>query len=314
MKIIDSHTGGEPTRTIISGIDLPKGTIATHEFLAKEADWIRTTLINEPRGFSAMVGACLCEPDDPTCVTGVVFFNNCSYLHSCLHGTIGVVETLAHLGRIKPGEHRIETPIGIVTATLYEDHSVTAKNVPSYRSAENIEVTVPDWGVVTGDIAWGGNWFFLISDQGPAVRAQNIEALTQFTCAVCDALEAQNITGSDGGEIDHIESFATPEEGLDADSQNFVLCPGKEYDRSPCGTGTSAKLACLAASGKLAEGEIWRQASIIGTIFEGSFLSLPEPGQFIPIVTGRAFVTGETTIILNPDDPFQHGIPTIHGT
>ena len=308
MKIIDSHTGGEPTRTIISGIDLPKGTIATREFLAKEADWIRTTLINEPRGFSAIVGACLCEPNDPTCVTGVVFFNNLSYLHSCLHGTIGVIETLAYLGRIKPGEHRIETPIGIITATLSEDHLVTAKNVPSYRSAENVEVAVPDWGVVTGDIAWGGNWFFLISDQGPAVRSQNIEALTHFTCAVRDALEAQNITGSDGGEIDHIESFAAPEEGIDAHSQNFVLCPGKEYDRSPCGTGTSAKLACLAASGKLAEGEIWRQASIIGTIFKGSFLSLPEPGHFLPIVTGRAFVTGETTIIINPDDPFQHGI------
>jgi len=308
MNIIDSHTGGEPTRTVISGLDAPVGALASREFLRLNADWIRTTLINEPRGFDAMVGALLCTPSDSSCATGVVFFNNVSYLNGCLHGTIGVVETLAHLGRITPGNHRIETPAGVVTATLDEDHTVSVKNVPSYRYAEKVEVSLPDLGIVTGDIAWGGNWFFLISNQGPAVRYGNIEALTHFTSSIGEALEAQKITGADNEPIDHIECFGPPETGMEADSQNFVLCPGKAYDRSPCGTGTSAKLACLAASGQLAEGETWRQASIIGTIFNGSFQSLPDSEKVVPIVTGRAFVTGETKIILNPDDPFQHGI------
>lgn len=310
IKIIDSHTGGEPTRTVISGLETPVGASATRDFLQGEADWIRTSLINEPRGFDAMVGAFLCAPSAPSCITGVVFFNNVSYLHGCLHGTIGVMETLAHLGRVAPGnDYRIETPSGIVTATLSDDHSVTVKNVPSRRSAADVEVMVPGYGKVTGDIAWGGNWFFLISNQGPAIQSSNIEALTEFTSAVRLALESGGITGEDGGEIDHIECFADPGPGIEADSQNFVLCPGKAYDRSPCGTGTSAKLACLAASGYLAEGERWRQASIIGSVFTGSFASIPDSHEIIPSITGRAFVNGETTLILHPDDPFQYGIP-----
>ena len=310
IEVIDSHTGGEPTRVIIAGAPVPPqpGAVAAREFLATEIDWLRSALINEPRGFEAMVGAFLCEPADATCVTGVVFFNNVSTLNSCLHGTIGLVQTLAHLGRITSGDHRIETPVGVITATLADDGLITVKNVPSYRHADNVPVEVPHYGTVTGDIAWGGNWFFLISDQGPDVRFQNIETLTAFTWAVRQALEDQNITGADKGHIDHIEVFGSPIAGLAADSQNFVLCPGKAYDRSPCGTGTSAKLACLAASGKLAEGEIWRQGSIIGTVFEGSFETLPECGQITPIVTGSAHITGEATLILHPLDPFQFGI------
>ena len=308
MKIIDSHTGGEPTRTIVSGLDLPIGATATRDYLSQNADWIRTTLINEPRGFDAIVGACLCPPSDSTCITGVVFFNNLSYLHSCLHGTIGIVKTLHHLKRIQPGEHRIETPIGVITATLAPDHNVTVKNISSYRYAESITVDVPDHGPVTGDIAWGGNWFFLISDQGPAITSKNIPALTTFTQAVRQALHTQNITGANNEEIDHIESFAAPQPGIQADSQNFVLCPGSAYDRSPCGTGTSAKLACLAASQQLVEGQTWKQASIIGTIFKGSFQSLPDSEKITPIITGRAHITAETKIIIDQTDPFKHGI------
>jgi 4-hydroxyproline epimerase len=310
IKVIDSHTGGEPTRVVIGGAPVPPapGALAAREFLSTEIDWLRSALINEPRGFEAMVGAYLCEPTDATCVTGVVFFNNVSTLNSCLHGTIGLVQTLAYLGKIGTGDHRIETPVGIIAATLAENGLITVKNVPSYRHAPEVPVAVPGYGTVTGDISWGGNWFFLISDQGPEVRYQNIEELTAFTWAVRQALEDQNITGADKGHIDHIEVFGPPTGGLEADSQNFVLCPGQAYDRSPCGTGTSAKLACLAASGKLAEGEIWRQGSIIGTVFEGSFESLPESGKITPIVTGSAHITGEATLILHPLDPFQFGI------
>lgn len=310
IQVIDSHTGGEPTRVVIGGAPVPPvaGALAARDFLASEADWLRSALINEPRGFESMVGAYLCEPSDSSCVTGVVFFNNVSYLNGCLHGTMGVVQTLAHLGRIASGDHRIETPVGVISASLSENGTITVRNIPSYRFAEAVTVEVPGYGPVTGDIAWGGNWFFLISEQGPAVRFENIDVLTIFTWQVRQALESYNITGDSSELIDHIECFGPPAHGLEADSQNFVLCPGKAYDRSPCGTGTSAKLACLAAAGKLAEGQIWRQASIIGTVFEGSFQSLPEAGQITPIIRGSAHVTGETVLILDPLDPFQFGI------
>ncbi|MDB0056568.1 proline racemase family protein [Akkermansiaceae bacterium] len=310
IQVIDSHTGGEPTRVVIDGAPTSPevGALAARDFLESKHDWLRRALILEPRGFEAIVGAFLCEPTDPACVTGVVFFNNTSYLNGCLHGTIGVVATLAHLEKITPGDHRVETPSGVVTATLADDGTVTANNVPSYRFIENQVVEVPGYGSITGDIAWGGNWFFLIQDQGPEVRFSEIEALTHFTSAVMKALEENKIRGAYGGVIDHIETFGPPQEGVKADSQNFVLCPGKAYDRSPCGTGTSAKLACLAASGKLAEGETWRQAGIIGTAFEGSFLHLPEEGKVTPIIRGKAHITAESTFLLDPSDPFQFGI------
>jgi proline racemase len=309
IRVIDSHTGGEPTRVVIDGAPVcpAPGALAAREFLSTEADWLRRALILEPRGFEAIVGAYLCQPADSSCVTGVVFFNNVACLNSCLHGTIGLVKTLEHLGRITPGIHRIETPIGIIEATLSPDGTVTVANVPCYRFVENQSVDVPNYGTITGDIAWGGNWFFLIQDQGPPVRFDLLDELTAFTSAVSQALQDQKITGENNELIDHIESFGPPAPGLDADSQNFVLCPGKAYDRSPCGTGTSAKLACLAASGKLAEGEEWRQASIIGTTFSGKYTRL-DGKKITPIITGSAHITGDATFILDPSDPFQFGI------
>ncbi len=309
LKVIDSHTGGEPTRVIIDDLNIPShGAISARDHLQSKADWVRTSLILEPRGFDAMVGAYLCAPLDESCTTGVVFFNNHNYLGGCIHGTIGVVKTLAYLKRIQPGTHKIETPTGIISATLADDHNVTIQSVPSFRAAENVTLEVPNLGTVTGDIAFSANWFFLVSSPGPAVHPSNIEELTQFTSAIRDELIKQNITGPKGEEIDHIEVFGPPMSDTEADSQNFVLCPGKAYDRSPCGTGTSAKLACLAASQKLAPGETWRQASIIGTIFTGSYQNHSEPAKIIPTISGEAHINAETTIILNPSDPFQHGI------
>jgi 4-hydroxyproline epimerase len=240
---------------------------------------------------------------DPTASAGVIFFNNSGYLGMCGHGTIGLVVSLAYLGRIETGMHRIETPVGTVEATLHEDRSVSVQNVPSYRYRQAVTLKVPGIGSVTGDIAWGGNWFFLIADHGLAVDSGNLDALTDYTWAVRLALEEQGIFGEDGGLIDHIELFA---DDAVADSRNFVMCPGKAYDRSPCGTGTSAKLACLAADGKLAAGEIWRQASVIGSQFEGSYEWQGE--QVIPTIRGRAHVSAEATLLLDADDPFAWGI------
>ncbi|WP_035603453.1 proline racemase family protein [Haloferula sp. BvORR071] len=311
LRVIDSHTEGEPTRVVIEGgPNLGNGTLAEKaRRMREEHDWLRSAVCNEPRGHEAMVGALLVEPHEPDCCCGVIFFNNVSTLNMCIHGTIGLAVTLAHLGRIAPGEHRIDTPVGVVVAKLHPDGSVTVANVPSYRLATGVAVEVPGWGTVTGDISWGGNWFFLIEDQGPAVDFKNLEALTNFTWSVRQALEDQGITGANGMEIDHIESFGPPSDPAKSDSRNFVLCPGKAYDRSPCGTGTSAKLASLHAAGKLKPGQIWKQASILDTVFEGRVEELPD-GKVIPHVTGRAWVNGESIYFFDPSDPFRHGIPS----
>jgi 4-hydroxyproline epimerase len=274
------------------------------ERLKLNYDGWRAATVLEPRGSEVIVGALLCQPVDPANTAGVIFFNNTGYLGMCGHGTIGLVASLAYLGRIGPGEHCIETPVGTVTATLHGDGSVSVCNVPSWRHLHQVSVEVPGQGLVRGDVAWGGNWFFLVSGHGQRVANDNIAALTAYCAALRQALAAQGVTGSDGSEVDHIELFADDEQG--ADSRNFVLCPGNAYDRSPCGTGTSAKIACLAADGKLAPGATWVQASVIGSRFETSYAL--KDGQIIPTVRGRAHVSSEATLLLDPDDPFAWGI------
>ncbi|MDH4444738.1 MAG: proline racemase family protein [Akkermansiaceae bacterium] len=310
LRVIDSHTEGEPTRVVVSGgPDLGSGTIAERAVILREQhDWLRSAVCNEPRGHEAMVGALLCEPYEPDCCCGVIFFNNVSTLHMCIHGTIGLAVTLAHLGKIGPGIHRIDTPVGVVEAELRPDGSVEVANVPSFRMAAAVTVNVLGWGEVRGDIAWGGNWFFLVGNQGPAIQPSNIEDLTTFACDIRNALETQGITGDHGMEIDHIDLFGPPSDPALADSRNFLLCPGKAYDRSPCGTGTSAKLACLHADGRIKPGEIWRQAGILDTIFYGRIEEIAD-GKIIPFVSGRAWVNGESTYFFDSTDPFRYGIP-----
>jgi 4-hydroxyproline epimerase len=307
IKVIDSHTGGEPTRVVISGGPDPgHDTLATRlERLRTQHDDFRSAVVNEPRGSDAIVGALLCTPLDDSCVTGVIFFNNVAYLGMCGHGTIGVVATLAYLGRIGPGAHRIETPLGVVTAKLDEDGSVEVGNVPSYRLAADVSVHVTGLGPVIGDVAWGGNWFFLVKSHGLELSLDNLKELTDFSSAVRESLASAGITGADGHEIDHVELFG-PSEIAGVDSKNFVLCPGHAYDRSPCGTGTSAKLACLFADGKLAEGQVWRQESIVGSVFEGSVSIIDN--AIHPHIKGSAFITAEAELILDVRDPFCMGI------
>ena len=307
IRVIDSHTGGEPTRLVISGgPDL--GTLplpARLERFRNEYDAFRSAVVNEPRGSDVMVGALLCESVDPTCAAGVIFFNNVGYLGMCGHGTIGLIATLSYMGRINPGEHRLETPVGTVSAILHQSGEVTVNNVPSYRSAAQVTVHVDGFGEVRGDVAWGGNWFFLTEDCSDELTLGNVESLTAFTWAVRQALRANGITGANGQEIDHIEVFG-PSKLPGVDGKNFVLCPGKAYDRSPCGTGTSAKLACLYADGKLREGQVWKQESIVGSIFEASVRV--QDGRIFPRIKGSAFVNGEADLVLDARDPFCMGI------
>jgi 4-hydroxyproline epimerase len=307
VHVIDSHTGGEPTRVVVSGGPvLGNGPLADR--LARfrsHFDDFRSAVVNEPRGSDAVVGALLCAPDDPACSAGVIFFNNVGYLGMCGHGTIGLAVTLAHLGKLAPGLHRIETPVGIVAAHLHTENEVTIENVPSYRLWKGARAFVEGFGEVQGDVAWGGNWFFLTNDRPCALDTKNLEQLTDSAWKVRRALAENRITGTDQHEIDHIEIFGPPQTP-GCDSQNFVLCPGKSYDRSPCGTGTSAKLACLHADGKIVEGQIWRQESIVGSIFEAS-VSVKDRLLY-PRIKGSAWITAESQLILNPRDPFRSGI------
>jgi 4-hydroxyproline epimerase len=309
IHVVDSHTGGEPTRVVIAGMpDLGIGPLADRvRAFQDRLDTFRSCVVNEPRGSDVLVGALLCEPHSPDCSAGVIFFNNVGTIGMCGHGTIGLAVTLAHLGKIKPGEHRIDTTVGVVTATLHDAHRVTVRNVPSYRYRKDVSVEVPGYGPIRGDIAWGGNWFFLVTSHRETLAVQNTERLTEVTWKIRQALEANGITGANGGVIDHIELFG-PSVDPANHSRNFVLCPGKAYDRSPCGTGTSAKCACLVADGKLKPGEVWRQESITGSVFEARVELTEEQGVVIPHITGEAFVTAEATLIVDPDDPLRDGI------
>jgi 4-hydroxyproline epimerase len=313
IHVIDSHTGGEPTRVVIAGgPPLGGGPLSERlQSFRRRYDHFRSAIVNEPRGSDAVVGALLCQPVDRSCSTGVIFFNNVGYLGMCGHGTIGLVVTLAHLAKIKPGLHRIETPVGVVEARLHESGEVTITNVPSYRLSAGLPVEVPEFGTVTGDVAWGGNWFFLTDNPPVPLLLENVEPLTGYTWAIRQALVAHGITGQRGAEIDHIE-LSGPPTLPGAHGRNFVLCPGKSYDRSPCGTGTSAKLACLHAEGRLREGEVWVQESITGSLFEGS-ITVRE-NMIFPHIKGSAFVTAESSLIFDERDPLRWGIPTVAKT
>jgi 4-hydroxyproline epimerase len=308
VRIVDSHTEGEPTRLIVEGGPaLGDGSLAERRArFAKNFDHVRCFAICEPRGYDALVGALLCEPQDQSCAAGLIFFNNVGYLGMCGHATIGAAVTLAHLGRIGPGSHRFETPVGIVAVELADKNHATIENVWSYRRLKAVTVEVDGLGAVTGDVGWGGNWFFLTNDAPCALRPHNIAELTRAAQAIRAALKKQGIAGAQGAEIDHIEFFGAAR-ASDADSRNFVLCPGGAYDRSPCGTGTSAKLACLAADGKLRPGERWVQESIVGGRFEASYRQ-GDHGGIIPRIGGRAFICAEAELCRDPGDPFRDGI------
>jgi 4-hydroxyproline epimerase len=321
VRVIDSHTGGEPTRVVIDGApNLGSSSMADRRIRFRDSyDSFRSAVVNEPRGSDVIVGALVCEPVDPTCVAGVLFFNNVGPLWMCGHGTIGLGVTLGHLGRIGAGTHRIDTAVGPVTIEYDGANRVSFENVHSYRFAKDVSVDVEGLGTVIGDIAWGGNWFFLVDaetlttdilqvDGGKTHKPfgpGDIEKLTDVAWRIRQAVERNGITGADGGEIDHIELFGPPGDPGNH-SRNFVLCPGRAYDRSPCGTGTSAKLASLFEDGKLKPGDVWRQESIIGSVFEGSIRI--DGDKMIPRITGTAYITAEATLILDPSDPFRMGI------
>jgi 4-hydroxyproline epimerase len=305
IHVIDSHTAGEPTRTVVSGFpDLGGGTVSDQlHTLRHHHDAYRSAVINEPRGHDVLVGALLCPSPRPECLTGVVFFNNTGYLGMCGHGMIGVIVTLQHLDRLQPGRCLIDTPVGVVEATPEGGGVVALTNVDAYREARDVVIQVPGYGSMTGDVAWGGNWFFLAKGTGESLELDNVSRLSDLAMRVRSAINAQGYP-----LVDHVEFFGPPGQPANH-SRNFVLCPGGAYDRSPCGTGTSAKLACLAADGVLEEGATWNQEGILGTHFAGSFTWIDRGrGTIRPRISGRAHVTAESVLLQDPDDPFAWGI------
>lgn len=307
IRIVDSHTGGEPTRVVLEGfpsLESAPTLAAKRDLLRGEHDRFRSAVAREPRASDVMVGAWLGPPEQAGSVASVIFFNNVGTLGMCGHGTMGVIETLRYLGRIGPGIHRLDTPVGTVACTLQADGRVTVENVPAERLHADVRVEVPGLATVRGDVAWGGNWFFLAPWERTPLSTAHVDELTDAAWRIRQALRAAGVTGRDGAEVDHVELFGAADER--ADSRGFVLCPGKAYDRSPCGTGTSAKLACLAAEGRLAPGQAWRQQSVVGSVFEASYRL--EGGRVVPSITGRAHVCGEGVLLLDPEDPFCWGI------
>jgi len=306
MTVVDSHTEGEPTRVVVEGWPpLSAPTMeGRREELIRRDDALRRAVVLEPRGHEAVVGALLTPPVTPGAAAGVVFFNNVGPLWMCGHGLIGVVRTLEFLGRIGPGRVGVDTPAGPVSAELEASGFVTIENVPAFCHSKDVSVDVAGFGRVTGDVAWGGNWFFLTKLPGERVELSNVSRLGSVASAILRALRDGGVTGKDGGEIDHVEIFGPPGRP-DADSRNYVLCPGGEYDRSPCGTGTSAKMATLHARGELAAGQPWRQESITGSLFTGWLTE--RGGALLPHIRGRAFVTAESRLHFDPADPFRLG-------
>ena len=309
IEVIDSHTEGEPTRVVVDGWPECRGQTMEERrvLLDREHDELRQAVVCEPRGHDAVVGAVLTPPVEHGSVSGVIFFNNVGSLGMCGHGLIGVVKTLEHLGRLESRAIRVDTPVGPVGARLENDGSVTIQNVPARCQALDVEVEVPGLGSVKGDVGWGGNWFFLTSLAEPPLELTNVDELLSITRQIRTELDRVDLLEGEG-HIDHVELFGPPS-SQEIDSRNFVLCPGGEYDRSPCGTGTSAKLAVLHARGELDLNQRWRQESITGGRFEGWLTEVE--GELVPHIRGRAWITARSTLMFQPDDPFRGGFSAV---
>ena len=298
ISVVDSHTGGEPTRVVLDGFPALRGStlLERRADVAGRLRRLATAIVDEPRGNEPMVAALLTPAVDERCVTGVIFFDRNLVLGMCGHGMIGLIETLHRLGRIGPGEHLVETPAGTVPVVLAADGLVTFDNVASRLVEGHVEVDVPSLGRVTGAIAYGGNVFFLVAT--PTVDLDQPRAeLLRIAAAVLHSVHAAGFV-----DVDHVELYG-PATSPAANARNFVLCPSGTYDRSPCGTGTSAKVAALAAAGALDEGATWVQESITGSTFSVRYRWVDRAtGSIVPTVSGSATVTGRAELFVSPEE------------
>lgn len=327
IQAIDSHTAGEPTRVVTGGLPAIRGaTMADKRAgLQRAHDHLRRALVLEPRGHDAIVLAYLLSPCRAGADLGVVFANDAGYLGMCGHGAIGVATVAVATGMVAAQEPVTElvldTPAGAVACRVAVDGgrptSVTITNVPSFLFRQRVVVPVHGFGKVAADVAYGGNWFaFVEADQlGLMVEKNHLPVLMQAATAIREALVREGVRGrhpdrDDDEIIDHVKLFA-PLDGPTPGARALTLCPGAAYDRSPCGTGTSAKLAVLHAKGELATGEWFRSQSVLGTEFRARVVSTTDVGgnpAVVPEIEGSAWITGFATFVVDPDDPCAFGL------
>jgi len=311
LRVIDSHTIGEPTRvviddTLVAGLDLGGGSVRERcDRFRERYDHVRRAIVCDPRGAVAMVGVILLPPADPKCRFGAFYVNRVGFLDMCGHATIGLAVTLGRLGHVEPGSFRLETPAGVVGVTWHGGSEASFECVPPRRIHKTLSLDCDDGSRVTGDVATSGLWFFLCRDHGLPVEPAAIPALTARAWAIRRGLEAAGITGDSGAVIDHVVLLGPPLERVN-DGRAFVLCPDGAFDRSPCGTGTSALVGCLFEDGVIGEAQVWRQESVLGGVYEASIRR--EGGILVPTVRGRAWLTGETTLYFAADDPYREGL------
>ncbi|QVQ53464.1 proline racemase family protein [Spiractinospora alimapuensis] len=324
FSAVDSHTEGMPTRVVTGGVGpVPGATMAERRtYFMEHLDHIRELLVNEPRGHAAMSGAILQPPSRPDADWGVIYIEVSGCLPMCGHGTIGVATVLVETGMVEVTEPvtevRLDTPAGLVTARVSvtdgRAESVTIRNVASFSVAHDATVRVPGIGDVRYDMAYGGNFYAIvpIEDLGIPFDKAEKDRMATAGLAIMDAINAQNrpvhpIDPTIAG-CKHVQLTASG--GTGADARNAMVIHPGWFDRSPCGTGTSARMAQLHSRGELAVGQDFVNQSLLGTSFTGRLLEETDVGGLpavVPTVTGRAWITAMGQYLLDPDDPFPRG-------
>ena len=324
ITAVDSHTEGEPTRVVTGGVPFVPGKTMPEkkQWLAENRDDLRKSLMWEPRGHKDMLGALITPPVSKDADFGVIFMDGDGYLDMCGHGSVGVVTVVLETGMVPmkdSGEQTVvmDTPAGLITARAIMEHgkakSVSFQNVPSFYYS-SLTVKVPGLGEIPVDISYGGNYFALVNVNrlNMPLEVENIKDLTEIGLTIRDLVnqQAEIIHPGTGakGSVDLTEIY--DESSAPAVTKNIVIFGAGQVDRSPCGTGTCAKMAVLNKKNKLSPNEIYRHKSIIGTEFQGKILEETTVGDYkaiIPEITARAYITGIQQFVMDADDPFKYG-------
>jgi len=325
IHAIDSHTMGEPTRVVVGGVpNIPGKTLPEKKaYLEKNMDYLRKAIMHEPRGHNDMFGSILVQPVSDEADIGIIFMDGGGYLNMCGHGTIGASTIAVETGmvpKVEPyTELTLEAPAGLVKVRATVENGkvkeITFRNVPAFLYKQDVKINVPEIGEITLDISFGGSFFAIVDAKqlGVKIVPENATKLKDIGLKIRDIvnkeIEIQHPTLEHIKTVDLVEIYDEPT-NPEATLKNVVIFGEGQVDRSPCGTGTSAKLATLYAKGKIKEGELFVYESIIGTMFKGRVVGTTKVGDFdavIPEITGSAYITGFNTFVIDEDDPMKYG-------